>query len=42
MVKVTMNLCTRVAGKVECKTGGFKATYEKGTVGPTEVTVEYP
>jgi len=42
MTKVTMKLCTRVAGRVECKPDGFKATYEKGTVGPIDVTVEYP
>jgi len=42
MTKVTMKLCVRVAGKVACKDGGFSATYEKGTVGPTDVDVTYP
>lgn len=41
-VKVTMKLCTRVAGTVRCKDGGFVAEYEKGTVGPTSVSVSYP
>ena len=41
-VTVTMKLCTRVAGTVKCVDGGFKATYEKGTVGPTSVSVSYP
>jgi len=40
--KVTMDLCIRVAGKVKCKTEGFKATYKKGTVGPTAVEITYP
>jgi len=40
--KVTMDLCIRVAGKVKCKSDGFKATYKKGVVGPIDVSVEYP
>lgn len=41
-VKVVMKICTRVAGVVKCKDGGFVAEYEKGTVGPTSVSVSYP
>lgn len=41
-VKVVMKICTRVAGTVKCKDGGFVAEYEKGTVGPTSVSVSYP
>lgn len=41
-VTVKMKICTRVAGVVKCKDGGFEATYEKGTVGPTAVSVSYP
>lgn len=41
-VTVKMKLCVRVAGKVSCVADGFTATYEKGTVGPTAVSVSYP
>lgn len=40
--KVVMKICVRVAGVVKCKDGGFTAEYEKGTVGPTSVSVSYP
>ena len=39
---VTMKLCVRVAGAIKCRDGGFSATYESGTVGPTAVSITYP
>jgi len=40
--KVEMDLCVRIAGKIECKPKGYKATYHAATVGPVAVSVEYP
>jgi len=40
--EVTMKLCVRKAGVIKCKDGGYKATYEEKTVGPTDVTISYP
>ena len=39
---VTMKMCIRVAGIVKCKDGGYSATYEEATVGPTSVSLSYP
>jgi len=43
-VTVVMDLCAKVPGKREykCVSGGFKASYRKGQVGPHSVTITYP
>lgn len=40
--RVTMKLCTRVAGVIKCEPEGFRATYAPGTIGPIEVSLRYP
>ena len=40
---VRLKLCVKVPGKgIQCEEGGYEATYEEGTVGPTSVTLRYP
>ena len=42
-IDVSMKLCVRTpGGEIRCKDDGFKATYEKGTVGPKAVTISRP
>ena len=41
-IEVKMRLCFRPpgGGAIKCNDGGFKATYESGTVGPKAVTID--
>jgi len=42
-IKVKMRLCVRKPdGTIKCKDDGYQATYKKGQVGPSEVSISYP